>query len=43
MYPDYFPDLDMKAELTYFYSEFFDYDLTDGEVDLILAHENPRV
>lgn len=41
MYPEYFPDLDMKEELTYFYSEFFDYDLTEEEAALILAHANP--
>jgi iron complex transport system substrate-binding protein len=42
MYPDYFPDLDIKKELVDFYAEFFDYNLTDTEAELILAHKNPQ-
>ena len=41
MYPDKFTDVDMKAELIFFYSEFFHYDLTDDEANRILAHLVP--
>jgi iron complex transport system substrate-binding protein len=41
LYPDKFADVDMKAELRSFYSEFFHYDLTDDEADRILAHLDP--
>jgi iron complex transport system substrate-binding protein len=41
MYPEYFPDLDLKTELIGFYEEFFDYGLTDAEADAVLAHRNP--
>ena len=41
MYPDKFTDVDMKAELISFYSEFFHYDLTDDEANRILAHLDP--
>ena len=41
LYPDKFTDVDMRAELKAFYSEFFHYDLTDDEADRILAHLDP--
>ncbi len=41
LYPEQFPDLDLDKELKYFYSEFFNYDLTDDEASKILAHLNP--
>jgi iron complex transport system substrate-binding protein len=41
MYPEYFPDFDLRKELKDFYAEFFDYMLTDAEADLILAHRDP--
>lgn len=41
IYPEQFADVDMKAELKSFYSEFFDYDLTDDEAERILAHHDP--
>lgn len=41
LYPDRFADVDMKAELKSFYSEFFHYDLTDEQADRILAHLDP--
>lgn len=41
LYPDKFADVDMKAELKSFYSEFFHYDLTDEQADKILAHLDP--
>jgi len=40
-HPDKFKDLDMAKELKAFYSEFFNYNLTDEEVEMILAHELP--
>jgi iron complex transport system substrate-binding protein len=41
IYPDKFADVDMRAELKSFYSEFFHYDLTDEQTDRILAHLDP--
>lgn len=41
MYPDLFRDVDMKATLIDFYSQFFYYDLSDEEADRILAHLDP--
>ncbi|MDD3349559.1 MAG: ABC transporter substrate-binding protein [Eubacteriales bacterium] len=41
LYPEQFADVDIKAELISFYSEFFHYDLTDDEADRILAHLDP--
>ena len=42
LYPEAFSDVDMKAETKAFYSEFFDYDLSDDEVTRILAHLDPE-
>lgn len=41
MYPDLFSDIDMKATLVDFYSEFFYYDLSDEQAEMILAHLDP--
>lgn len=41
LYPDYFPDMDMVAELQEFYSEFYHYDLTEEQAQAILNCENP--
>ena len=41
LYPEQFADVDLKAELKSFYSEFFHYDLTDEEAERILAHLDP--
>ncbi len=41
LYPEQFADVDIKAELISFYSEFFHYNLTDDEADRILAHLDP--
>ncbi|HWQ66469.1 MAG TPA: ABC transporter substrate-binding protein [Methanospirillum sp.] len=41
-HPDLFKDLDMKKEITEFYSKFFRYDLTSDEVDRIMNHELPE-
>ncbi len=36
LHPDLFPDLDIAAETKAFYTQFFDYELTDAEVHTIL-------
>ena len=36
LYPDMFPNLDIKDVLTKFYTEFFDYSLTSDDIDSIL-------
>lgn len=41
MYPDLFSDVNMKDTLIDFYSQFFYYDLTSEQADMILAHLNP--
>lgn len=41
LHPESFGDVDMNAELKSFYSEFFDYDLSDEEAELILRHLDP--
>ncbi len=41
LHPDLFPDLDMKQELTEFYSIFFSYDLSADEAERILNREDP--
>ena len=41
MYPELFSDVDMKATLIDFYSQFFYYDLSDTEAEQILAHLDP--
>lgn len=41
LYPDKFPDLDMKTELKYFYDKFYSYSLTDDEAERIIQHLNP--
>ena len=41
LHPESFEDVDMNAELKSFYSEFFSYDLTDEQAELILRHLNP--
>jgi len=43
MYPDLFSDMNMKDTLIGFYSEFYYYDLTGEQADLILAHMDPIV
>lgn len=43
LYPDKFGDVDIKAETKEFYSEFFNYDLTDDLVDKILAGNGMRL
>lgn len=41
LYPEYFPDVDMVAELQDFYQEFYRYDLTTEQAQAILNCENP--
>ena len=41
LHPDKFADLDMNAEVREFYSEFFDYDLSEEEAARILDREDP--
>lgn len=41
MYPDLFSDISMKDTLIDFYSQFFYYDLTSEQADMILAHLDP--
>ena len=42
LYPDYFEDIDLKVEARYFYKEFFEYDISEEFLDLILSSENSR-
>lgn len=41
IHPDLFEDVDMKDLLIDFYSQFYDYELTDDQATRILNHENP--
>ena len=41
VYPDLFADLDIIKATQEFYTKFFDYDLTEDQVKLMLARENP--
>ncbi|MCW4006361.1 MAG: ABC transporter substrate-binding protein [Candidatus Bathyarchaeota archaeon] len=36
LHPDLFADIDIRAETQYFYSTFYDYNLTEAEIDSIL-------
>lgn len=42
LYPEEFKDLDIKAEIRYFYTTFFDYELSDETLDLILSGDGIR-
>ena len=41
IHPDLFEDIDLKATLIDFYSQFFFYNLTDAQATRILNHQNP--
>ncbi len=41
LYTEKFAEFDMKSEIMDFYSEFFYYDLTNEQADMILAHLDP--
>jgi iron complex transport system substrate-binding protein len=43
LYPDLFEDFDIKAELKNFYTEFFRYDLTDEQAQMILDYVTPEL
>jgi iron complex transport system substrate-binding protein len=42
LHPDLFPDLDINAEIKWYYKEFYNYDLSDEELKLILNNQNPE-
>ncbi len=42
IYPEYFKDLDMTEETRYFYKEFFNYDISDEQIERILQGEEKR-
>lgn len=42
LHPDLFSDLDMEAEVMYFYDEFYGYELTRDEAIRILNRESPE-
>jgi len=42
LYPDRFEDVDLKSEMSWFYSTFFGYDLTEKEVDEIISGKGIR-
>ena len=42
-YPEYYRDIDMEAEVRWFYQNFYDYALTDEEVRDLLAGEGTPV
>lgn len=41
IHPELFEDLDVRTEISYYYSTFYGYKLSDAEIDLILAHMPP--
>jgi len=41
LYPDLFPDTDMRAETAYFYETFYDYTISEAEIDAILLNIPP--
>ena len=43
LYPDRFQDFDIKAEVIYFYKEFFGYDLSEDEAQMILDYITPEL
>lgn len=43
LYPDLFADINMQEEVKYFYSTFFEWDLTDEYVEKILSGEGMRL
>jgi len=42
IYPKYFTDLDIKSEASYYYKNFFGYDITDEQLEGILNGEEMR-
>ena len=41
LHPDLFTDLDLEAEVKWYYQEFYDYTLTDDDVERILNNMSP--
>ncbi len=41
LHPDLFEDLDIEAEVKWYYKEFFDYELSDDDVQRILSNQGP--
>lgn len=41
LYPDRFADLDVAAEVKNYYTRFYGYQLSDGEVALLLRGQSP--
>lgn len=42
LYPEEFKDLDIRDEVRYFYDTFFDYEISDETLDLVLSGEGIR-
>lgn len=42
LYPDRFVDVDLMSEMLWFYSTFYEYNLTDAEADLIISGKGIR-
>lgn len=42
LHPDIFTDLDIRTKMKDFYKTYLNYELTENEVDLILAAKNPE-
>ena len=43
LYPELFEDFDIKAEVKTFYKDFFGYDLTDEQTQMILDYVTPEL
>ena len=43
LYPDLFEDINMQEEVKYFYSSFYEWDLTDEYIEKILSGEGMRL
>jgi iron complex transport system substrate-binding protein len=41
LHPDLFPDLDIREEVRYFYENFYDFTLTDAQLDALMLNEAP--
>lgn len=43
VYPEYLEEIDLEAEMTYFYSTFFDLEITDDMIEDILKGDGMRI
>ncbi|WP_373840252.1 ABC transporter substrate-binding protein [Methanospirillum sp.] len=41
LYPEKFADIDMKSEMKKFFTKFYEYDLSDDEIEQVLKAEDP--